>query len=259
MGGAETAAAAAIAALAAAWLVYRLERAAARRRQVSSARAVLLGVWRGMVEGHAGGPGWGELYVMTNDAEGAATAAASIAQDAPPARYARVPVLPTAPLAALISSAHAGDLVSAETIYFANIGLWHLEVFNQLVVQQSHLVAQYDAKVFEKKLGERRRSLIARAIGSQASVSNRAGVGEPFADGSWYRQLRESLEVDIARLDAERGKRWYPAGERRLAFGDAAAALAVLALAGVLLATNIGGGARVPHPQQLPTLTDPYR
>jgi hypothetical protein len=182
-----------------------------------------------------------------------------MAEDVLQRKHPQVLVVPTGPLEALISSAHAGDLISEATIYFANIGLWHLEVFNQLVVQQSHLLVQHLVKILDEKLGERRRSLIASAIGSQATVLHRRGIGDPFTDGGWYRQLKESVESDIARLDAELRKRWYPAGERGLVLGDATAAVAVLVLAGILLATNIGSGTPVPNPQQPRTVTDPYR
>jgi len=250
----------AIAGLAAAWLLYRMERSATRRREITSARAVLAGVWRGMVDGHAGGPGWGELYFTTNYTdEAAAKSGKSMAEDLLLSKHPQVLVVPTGPLEALISSAHAGDLISETTVYLANIGLWHLEVFNQLVLQQSHLLAQHLAKILDERLGERRRSLIANAIGSQATVLHRRGIGDPFADGGWYRQLKESIEGDIARLDDELRKRWYPSGERGLVFGDATAAVAVLVLSGVLLATTIGGGTPVPNPQQPRTVTDPYR
>jgi hypothetical protein len=253
-------AAVAIAGLAAAWLLYRLERAATRRREITAARAVLVGLWRGMVDGYGGRPGWGELYFTTNYTdEAAAKSGKSMAEDVLRTRRSQVVVVPTGPLEALIASAHAGDLISEATIYFANIGLWHLEVFNQLVVQQSHLLAQHLVRILDERLGERRRSLIANAIGSQATVLHRRGIGDPFTDGGWYRQLKESLQSDIARLDAELRKRWYPAGERGLVFGDATAAVAVLALSVILLATSTGGGTPVPTPQQPRTVTDPYR
>ena len=46
-----------------AWLLYRLEVAVSRRREVSAARAVLVGVKRGMVEGVGRDDvGWAEHY-----------------------------------------------------------------------------------------------------------------------------------------------------------------------------------------------------
>jgi len=259
------AAAGAVAALAVAWLVYRIERTATRRRDIVSARALLGGLWRGMVDGQAGVPGWGELYATSNHTSNLtskvtedAAATSSTPEELLLRTCAQLLVVPTAPLGALISSPHAGDLISETTIYFANIGLWHLEVFNQLVVQRSQLLTQYQVRISEKKLGERRRSLIARTLGSQAAALQRRSVVGSSTDGEWYRELKASVESDIARLDAALAKRWYPAGERRLALGDATAMIAVLAVAGILLATNIGGGTRAPNFPPLPTVTDPY-
>src|SRR4051794_14210954 len=54
------------AALALAWLLYRLERLHARHRDQDAALAVLRGVKRGMVERVGRDVGWAEHYFATN-------------------------------------------------------------------------------------------------------------------------------------------------------------------------------------------------
>lgn len=254
----DTAAAVAIIGLALAWFLYRMGRAATRRREIESARAVLVGVKRGMVGGHGDEPGWGERYFVTNWTEELAQNAAADARGSVMNRgYNQVLVVPTAPLEALIGSGYAGDLISEATIYYANLGLWHLEVFNQLVAQQQQLVVTHLAEIVDADLAEARRHVIADAIAAQAGMLHRRGAGEPFTDDGWYRRLKDTVESDIARLEHELLRQWYPVGELRLAVGDTAAALAVLVVAGVLIATNTGGGEHAPKQPPPVTATQP--
>jgi hypothetical protein len=237
--GVDTSTAVAIVGLALAWLLYRLERAATRRREIRAARAVLVGVERGMVGGLGEELGWGERYFATNYTEEVALRAGfDTGKSVLERSYQQVLVVPTAPLEALIGSGYAGDLVTEPTVYYANLGLWHLAVFNQLVEQQTALVAQHLVEITDPDLDTKRRERIAEAITAQARMLHRRGVGEPFTDEGWYRRLKDSVASDIARLDEELKKALYPAGEARLAVGDAAAVIATLVVASILLATN---------------------
>lgn len=222
----------AIIGLALAWLLYRLERAATRGREIDAARAVLLGVKRGMVDGFGDEIGWGDRYFARNwTEEDALKRAMHDIKELMEKRYAQVLVVPTAPVEALIVSTFAADLISEETVFLANIGLWHLEVFNQLVEQQTDMLALHLPDIYDEKVDDRRRYAIAEAIGSHTRLLHRRGVGEPWADDGWYRRLRASVDADLARLERARKAKLYPLGERRLVVGDALAVAAVTATA----------------------------
>jgi hypothetical protein len=251
----ESATVVAVIGLALAWLLYRMERAGTRGREIAAARSVLLAVKRGMVDGLADETGWGERYFTTNwTPERAEDAAKAAAEKVLAGGYDQVLVVPTDPLRALIASPHAGDLISEDVVYYANVGLWHLVVFNQLVEQQSQLVAQHLAEIADADTNAQRRDVIARAIGAQARMLHGRGVGEPYTASGWYRRLKDEVNRNIARLDCDREKHAYPPGERRLAVGDMLAALAVMAVGLVLLLENARGGN---EPNRLPPATTP--
>jgi hypothetical protein len=234
-----TGTAVAIIGLALAWLLYRLERAATRGREIKAARAVLVGVHRGMVDGLGEEPGWGERYFATNYSDAAALGVALDTGNAVrKGSYQQVLVVPTAPLEALIASGYAGDLITEPTVYYANLGLWHLAVFNQLVEQQTALVGQHLVEIKDPDLAAEQRERIATAVTAQAHMLHRRGVGEPFTEEGWYRRLKDAVACDITRLDRQLRQKWYPVGEARLAVGDAAAAIATLVVVGILVAAN---------------------
>jgi hypothetical protein len=251
----DVAGAVAVVGLVLAWLLYRLERAATRRREIDGARAVLLGVKRGMVDGFAGEPGWGDRYFARNWTEDQARErAVHDITELMERRYSQVLVVPTTPLHALIGSSFAGDLISEETVYLANIGLWHLDVFNQLVSQQTTMLAQHLPDVFDEETSAARRYALAEAIGSQARLLHRRGVGEPWSEEGWYRRLRASVDADLERLDRLRRRKLYPSGERRLMVGDIAACAALLTTVIVL---TIEAADPEAAPSQLPPVTTP--
>ena len=152
--------------LALAWLLYRLERAATRRRDIVAARAVLLSFKRGMVEGADGQKGWGEEYFRARWTEEKALESGSERADGVRnKRWYQVFVVPTEPLRALIASPHAGDLISEDVVYAANLALWHIVVFNQLVEQSTQMNALHLAEIVDPNLDQERREAIAIAIG----------------------------------------------------------------------------------------------
>ena len=225
--------------LAVAWLLYRLERSGVRHREIESASAVLLAVKRGMVGGHDGEPGWGERYFSRNwTEEEAAERARSDVNSVMERHYSQVLVVPTTPLDALIGSAFGGDLISDETLYYANVGLWHIAVFNQLVGMQDALLSQHLSEIFDEDLNVKRRYAIAEAIGSHGRMLHRRGVGEPVGPNGWYLRLSSAVDSDIDRLVSERAKRLYPSGEQRLIVGDLVALVAAAVTVGTLLARH---------------------
>src|SRR5262249_13874900 len=130
----------------------------------------------------------------------------------------QVLAVPTDPLQALITSPHAGDLISEDAVYYANLGMWHVGVFNQLVTQQSELFARHLSDLVGTGFRRGRRRAIARAVASQSRKLHRDGVGEADEPGGWYRRLREEVETNIARLERDLERRFYPRGEaKRLA------------------------------------------
>ena len=154
-------------------------------------------------------------------------------------QFSQVLVVPTQPLHAVIGSNFAGDLISEDTIFLANLGLWHLEVFNQFVTQQSQLLVAHFPDIMDDHLDDQRRYALAEAIGAQSCLLHRRGVGEPAGPNGWYRRLRAAVDADVERLSEERSARLYPTGEARLAFGDVLAASATAATVIVLIVQNV--------------------
>lgn len=193
-----------------AWVVYRLQSASSRSDEVSAARAVLLAVQHGMV-GAESRKGWGAEYFDTSYADGGGRKRAR--QDyemVTKGGYSQVLGVPTAPLVTLIGSPHAGDLIDEQTLYAASIALWHIENFNQLVQQQSQLVAAHLPDIADKRTRTRRRDAIARAFFAQSEMLHSRGVGNAGADEGWYTELCRSVEANIAALGRlQPPSRWH--------------------------------------------------
>jgi hypothetical protein len=200
-----------------AWGLYRLERSASRRRDIDAARGLLLGVKRGMVGG------WGDAYFANAWTDERAEEAGAYHRDLALKRaYEQILVVPTEPLAALVANPASGGLISEDTVAAASRGLWHVEGFNQLVGQHTAMLSEYLIEIADEDTAEARLKAIAQALGVQARMLHRRGVGEPDAKGGWYRQLRLSVDADLLRLGRMRRKGWT-SGEWWLAIGDVAA------------------------------------
>lgn len=253
----------AVVGLAVAWLLFRTERAASRRREILSARSLLFGVQRGMVSGHGDRPGWGDEYFNEIwDEDRAKRRARDDYAKVVDGGYEVVFGVPTEPLASLISTPYAGDLISEDVVFRANVGLWRIRNLNQLVDQQTQLITQNlpdiadpripkpdltglsdeEAKAKEAEVEHRvaerlgRRVEIANAIGSQSEMLHLRGVGDANGPEGWYRLLREAVAKNVADLDCEYRQKLYPVGLKTfLAVGDAIAVLAVLAVSAIAL------------------------
>ena len=213
-------------AIALAWLLYRLERLHARHRDLDAALAVLGGVKRGMVNGIGDDVGWAENYFATIYTPGGAEleqriedASGSIKQ----LRWAmQVFPVPLAPLELLVSSPASAGLVSDETVFTSNFGLWRVGIFNEFVRLQADFNARYITDIRDEDLDVARREAIARGAAWIAEQIHLYGIGRANLEGGWYARLKRALEKDIARLTDDRktgffdyaeSRRWFLVGD----------------------------------------------
>jgi hypothetical protein len=225
-------------ALGVAWLLFRLERAAARRRDIVAARNVLLAVQRGVVEGvpAQGLAGWGDLYFGTiYDASVTMKRALETRVMVEQRSWDQVFLVPTETLE-LPATTRVGDLISEETMFAANLALWRIGVFNQLVEQQTAFNAQHAAEIVDPATSTQRLRTLAEAAG-QISLSLHAdGIGAAAAPGGWYERLTSAVAADVERLTELLSERWWRyRDERRLVVGDAVVAAVCIGFSAVAI------------------------
>jgi hypothetical protein len=200
----------AAAAVAVAWLIFRLERYGTRERELRTASGILRAVRRGMVEGEGNLAGWGEVYFSTAyTPQVAAKRALEAARVLQEGVFEQVLAVPTEPLEVLATAPAGAGLISDETILAANFGLWRVRVFNQLVLQQTMFNALHVAEIAEPSTPTPRRETLAKAAEHISRILHQDGIGSASASGGWYERLRTSLSTDIQRLDREHGFRRY--------------------------------------------------
>jgi hypothetical protein len=215
-----------------AWAIFRLERFASRRRDIAGARAVLAAVQRGMIEGLPGDPqsAWGEAYFAEVYDFATAVARAKEAGAAVTNRRAWESVfsVPTEPLAVLATS--STDLISSETIFAANVALWRVRVFNQLVRVQDDFNARHASEFVQGD--PPRLAALADATRELSFGLHFHGIGQAGTDEGWYGRLKRAVAADVERLGAlGREGLWTPRrGERHLIAGDVLAALVAAAV-----------------------------
>jgi hypothetical protein len=132
-------------------------------------------------------------------------------------------VVPTQPLTLLLASPATADLISPRPSSPANVGLWRIRVFNQLVTMQGHFNMQHLTEIKDMELPESRRDLLALSAQDVSRMVHRYGIGEANVQGGWYQRLKAAIRADLDRLETEqsrklltwRGRAW------RLAIGDA--------------------------------------
>jgi hypothetical protein len=210
-----------------AWAVFRLDRHAQRQSVLQDARARLLGVQHGMVEGDGDQPGWGEVYFAARYAGLEAVARAEQTRSLiRKGGIDQVFVVPTEPVARLATARGVGeDLISERTIAAASILLWRLHVFNQLVGQLSRYNAQYLAEIIDEETPPERREVLAHAGFALSRMLHGDGIGTASEQGGWYAEFKAAVASDIKRLrDLERFRWPGDRRERHLAVGDLLAA-----------------------------------
>jgi hypothetical protein len=235
-------------ALAFAWFLYRLERLHARHRDLDAALAVLRGVRRGMVERVGRDVGWAEHIFTTvyssspDDRELQLRVQAAYAAIMQRDAY-QVFEVPLAPLELLASSPATGGLISDETVFIANVGLWRVNVFNQFVRMQTDYHARFMPEIRDSQLTPDRRAAIAEGAAWISNLLHRAGIGEANATGGWYNRLKGALDGDIDRLRARRREGFFEYGgsSRWLLVGDIGFLTLVLSFALTLtIAATLG-------------------
>jgi len=191
------------------WVVYRKARDDAAQRDREAALGSLLGVWATMTEStspagtppsdreHGAPTPWGELYFGGGYTEESARARAQQDYDAISKRsYAQVFEVPTEPLAALVASPFAGTLIGNETIEAAQVALWQIGVFNQLVRQQTDLNSRHLAEIADPELPESRRHAVAQGAWWVSFMLHASAIG----DARWYARLKGELAQNISLL-----------------------------------------------------------
>jgi hypothetical protein len=224
-------------AIALAWLLYRLERLHARHRDLDAALAVLNGVRRGMVEGVGDEKAWAELYFATVYTPGSQEladrvhdASVSISRN----QWAmQVFPVPLAPLELIVSSPATASLISDETVFISNFGLWRIGIFNELVRLQTNFNARMISEIRDEALDLDRRGAIIRGATWIAEQIHLYGIDGANAEGGWYARLKRALDADIKLLAEEREQGFSDYGESRRWFllGDLGMAALVVASA----------------------------
>ena len=192
-----------------AWTTFRITHDAAGRRDTASARGLLTAVRAGMVE-HRHTPGWGEEYLaeLYTDADAAARASLAV-MSVERGTFDQTFVVPTEPLELLARASPQTGSISVETVAAANVALWRLKVFNQLVGQQTLFNALNITAIVDSSLTPERKATLADAARAIAFVVHRHGIGMANAPGGWYRNLKESLADDITALERLEARPWW--------------------------------------------------
>jgi hypothetical protein len=234
------------AAIGLAWLLYRLERLHARHRDLDGALAVLRGVKRGMIERVGDDVGWAENYFSTiytgagddREVRKRVDEAEAVIKD----RWAmQVFPVPLAPLELLVSSPATAGLVSDETVFIANFGLWRVGVFNEFVRLQADFNARLAVEIRDPHTDPARRDAIARAAAWIAHQIHVYGINGANLPGGWYTRLKDALDADIARLTEERARGFFDYRDSRKWFllGDLGMAALVTAFTVTVLVAAI--------------------
>ena len=238
-------------ALAVAWFAFRVERASSRRRDIQAARAALVAVKRGMVEGRpAGGDpyfGWGTIYFGNEyNAVTAYNAGLDAARLVEQGGSYQVFAVPSAPLERLATAGGVGDLISEETIFAANFALWRVGVFNQLVEKQTAFNVQHAAEISDDSLPAGTRKAISLAAQELNIALHLDGIGLAARPDGWFGGLTAAVNDDVARLDSMAATPWWHySHDRHLMVVDVfvVALVVVIAILGAL--NLVGRNARV--------------
>jgi hypothetical protein len=215
-----------------AWTTFRIGHDASLRREIAAARGMLTAVRAGIVE-HDGGKSWGEAYLSTPYTDVSAASRAMLASEGVVrGTFDQVFVVPTEPLELLARAAPAKGFISVDTVAAANIALWRLHVFNQLVGQQTLFNALHVIEIVDRDTPPERKSVLGDAARAISFSVHRHGIGMANAERGWYRKLKDGLQRDIDALRRREAQPWWRRGLSEPAF----AAVDVIAWGGLLTA-----------------------
>jgi hypothetical protein len=149
-----------------------------------------------------GAQGWGRLYFST---EYTNEVVALRAEEARQSILLRVPdqvlVVPAEPLRLLASSPPLP--IAGRTVVAANTALWRIEVFNQLVIEQTIFNAGILTELDDPSTPHARLEVIAKAAASMSETVHEAGIGRANATGGWYWELQSAVEANIDALEKQ--------------------------------------------------------
>jgi hypothetical protein len=201
-----------------------------------------------MVERVGADVGWAEYFFTTvytrasndREVEARVKAAYNSAYAGDPEQVFPVPLTP---LELLVSSPATAGLVSDETVFIANNGLWRVRMFNEFVRMQAEYNARVIGELHEKDLPDNRREAIAEGSVWISRMLHVFGVDEANAPGGWYARLKDALDADIDRLTDQRAEGFLDYGEARRWFllGDLGMAALVVVFAVTLVVGAICG------------------
>jgi hypothetical protein len=172
-----------------------------------------------MVQGLAPGQGlgWGQVYFSTVYTEDVAHDRARNTRDLVARRMLDyVLPVPTEPLAMLATTRPQPGLIETSTVAVANVALWRVHAFNQLVLNMHSFLTTNAAEITSADTDQDRRDELAAAAMSLSLFVHLDGIGQAnaaFTDGSvgWYRALVERVSKnlgDLYLLQQSARKRW---------------------------------------------------
>jgi hypothetical protein len=113
--------------------------------------------------------------------------------------------VPTEPITSLIEQSETGWLISGETIAAANVALWKVGIFNQLVQEQTDFNVLHLAEFSDMNIDTSQRHQLAEAAWKLSMSIHQHGIG----DASWYRDLMGALDRNIETLEGRRVRKWW--------------------------------------------------
>jgi len=185
----------AVAALALAWLIFRLDRRASDSGEVRAATA-LLRVVREQFFDIIGPAYFAGIWTPEASERRARGGAGEMDQ---------VVILPVAPIAALVADQRGVEagLISAETMTWGTVALWQLDKINEFIRCQSVFNAVHAPDFFERsRLRRRRREAVVEGSVQISMALHRDVIRD--ARDAWFKPFEQCVDRDWQALHARR-------------------------------------------------------
>jgi hypothetical protein len=161
------------------------------RREIVTALEVLHGVKDGMSQ-------WSYLHFSTDYSGAAGDQRADVDRKlVQGGGYMQNFRVPEAPLVSLIQQPGTGLLIDGKTIEAANVALWKIGIFNQLVQQQADFNTLHLSEYADPSVDQDRHNVLAEAAARISAMIHKDGIG----DASWHSIFMSALDSNIAKLD----------------------------------------------------------